>query len=171
LTLPPFAFASDGEICLRVSSQDGIYSTTALYQIEGQPQKHAVRLPYPSRHEEVIRNFPADAIAIAATPGLCGKASNDYIVAGATGADSKEPVRIYVNGMDANEVFVRTEGEGGWSSPSKCKKVKSAQQRAYEFRCIVDAPALGTLQKVQVLRERWGRPQPTVEFRIAGGAR
>jgi len=159
------------DVCLRVSSQDGVYATTAHYNLPAGAEKNAVHLPYPSKYKEVVGSFKTNQVAISATAGSCSEPTNDYVVVGAADDATPGSVHIYVNGMDATDVSARIKAGETWNDANECRKVKAAQQRAYEYLCRIDLPDDETAHDVQILRERWGTPQPTVEIKVDGGRR
>lgn len=169
LTVASDAGFAGGEVCLRATSNDGIYSSRNHYRIPETAQPVAVRLPYESGMEDVLAGYSVGQIAISVAAGDCaGNAGGTYLVASSGDGNTDDPVLIYLNSFGATDVFVQA-GEDG--TPQPCAYLSEGRRTTYDFICRL-APALPEAgpggRQVTILRERFGREQPAVVFRLVG---
>ena len=159
LALWAHAPAAGKFVCLKASSQDGIYTSRNVYQLPTNPDGR-VPLPYESSMEDVVSQY-RDEIALAATTGECDSGSSDYYLVSKRGSGPAKNIVVYLNSFGATDAYVTT-GDG----EEACEFISEGRRTSFDFICRLEAtPALGPV-KVTIYRERFGREQPEVAFRI-----
>lgn len=153
------------EVCVRATSNDGIYSSRNHYRLPGD-SGDGVRLPYRSGRVDVLSDYGDGDIAVAVTLGSCEAAGSDaYLVADSVDGDPADPVLLQLNSFGATDVFVQASGS---EDLIPCEYLTEGRRTTYDFVCTLDAGAGGADGTVTVIRERFGREQPAVVFRLAG---
>lgn len=171
LSLAPAGALVSKELCLRVSSRDGTYTSKNLYRVPEALDRSAVGLPYPSRYLTVVEQYGVDDVALAASAGRCDESARDYFVVMSAGQQPAN-LRLYVNSFGATDVLHRTKEGGEWSTPTPCNAITAKRRTTFDHVCDVKARGGATALDIEILRERFGRPQPTVALRVhrvAGG--
>ena len=151
---------SSDELCLRVASRDGIYTSKNTYTLPESPGG-AVHLPYETKLDHVIEEYGMDEIVMAATVGDCDSGSAAYLLLAAVNDDTPSDVAIYVNSFGATDVFF----EAG-SDAEPCEYISEGRRTTYDFICRIGQIAGDRNQDVTIIRERFGREQPAVELTI-----
>jgi hypothetical protein len=157
------------EVCLRATSNDGIYSSRNHYRIPDTALPVAVRLPYASGMEDVLAGYEEGQIAISVAAGDCAaNAGGTYLVASSGDGNAEDPVLIYLNSFGATDVFVQTGSDG---APQPCTYLSQGRRTTYDFICTL-APTRSEAgsggRQVTIIRERFGREQPAVVFQLVG---
>lgn len=161
------AAAEGTEVCVRATTNDGIYSSRNHYRLP-EASGEVVRLPYRSDRVDVLSGYAEGDIAISVTLGGCDTAASDtYLVASAMDGDPAEPVRLLLNSFGATDVFVAMPGS---EALTPCEYLSEGRRTTYDFVCTLEAGAAALDGTVTIIRERFGREQPAVEFRLAGPA-
>ncbi len=154
------ALAAGKRVCLKASSQDGIYTSRNVYQLPDDLDGR-VPLPYESSIEKIVKQY-REEIALTATTGDCDSGSNDYYLISKKGGGLAKHIVVYLNSFGATDAFI----EIGDSEEEACEFISEGRRTSFDFICTVTAmPALGPVD-VTIFRERFGRPQPKVTFRI-----
>ena len=153
--------AAGSQLCLRVASRDGIYTSKNDYLIPADASG-AATLPYDSKHDEIIAAFDDDGVAMAATDGGCDNNSNKYyLVAGTRPAAAI----IYINSFGATDVFTDIDG-----NVEPCEFISEGRRTTYDFACRLGEISSDSAIPVTIIRERYGREQPAIELTILGAA-
>ncbi len=156
------AHAGSDEVCLRVASRDGIYTSKNIYSVPGETTG-PVRLPYRSSLTDVVEKYGDDEIAIAATVGNCDSGSAEYFLLSATSESAPSDLVIYLNSFGATDVYYQVD-----SDIEDCEYISEGRRTTYDFICRLDSIAAGEALPVTIIRERFGREQPSVEITIVG---
>jgi hypothetical protein len=152
------AEAPGGEICLRVASRDGIYTSRNIYSLP-KGVSGPVILPYQSTHRDVVKSYGDDEIALAATSGDCDSGSSDFFLLAAG------DVVIYLNSFGATDVFYELDAE-----INPCEYITEGRRTTYDHICRLGAIDVGKSVPVTIIRERFGREQPSIDITIVGAA-
>ena len=158
------ANAADNRICLRVASRDGIYTSRNIYALPADA-KGPVLLPYQSKLKDVVGAYGTDEIALAATSGDCDSGSSEFFLLAA--GDSAEPseVAIYLNSFGATDVFYALGEE-----IAECEYISEGRRTTYDYICRLAEVGAGESVPVTIIRERFGREQPSIEITIVGAS-
>ncbi|NNL66530.1 MAG: hypothetical protein HKP30_09830 [Myxococcales bacterium] len=169
LAIAPRAGVAGGTLCLHAVSRDGIYASRNEYRLPESPAGARVLLPYRTRHAEHLGTAGPTDLAIAATHGPCGKTAAGYYVAAGGATRSDDRVRVQVNSFGATDVFISLKHGDVWSEPDLCAYLSEGRRTTFDHVCGVDAERVRAGDvSVRILRERFGREQPPVEFRMIG---
>ncbi|MGD2055843.1 MAG: hypothetical protein PVJ15_03480 [Gammaproteobacteria bacterium] len=162
------------EICLKITSRDGTYTSENQFRRTGNPQA-ILRLPYQSRYLEVLNNYSRDdgSVAITATSGSCTQsATGVYYLPVRLDKRNQLPdaqdIRVYINGFDATDVSYQLKGAADWLPARDCDYIEEGRHTAYNFSCeIAEIPKnAATPVTVKILREVYGRELEPVQFSI-----
>ena len=154
--------AGSRAVCLRVASRDGIYTSRNIYSLPEQAEG-PVLLPYESRLADVVRAYGSNEIAMAATEGECDSGSSDYFLLSAASETGSPEVVIYLNSFGATDVFFQLD-----SDPVPCEYFSEGRRTTYDFVCRLSAIGKHDSVPVTIIRERFGREQPSIELKIVG---
>lgn len=153
------------EICLRTTSNDGIYSSRNLYRLPEQGDR--AHLPYASGMGDVLNAFAAGELAVSISQGSCESVSGEaFLVAGSLDDGNPQPVTVYLNGFGATDVFFAL---GESEQLTACEYIEEGRRTTYDFFCTI-GEVTGT-GSVTIVRERFGREQPEIRFELIGLAR
>jgi len=149
-------------LCLSAATRDGIYTSKNDYRL---PKQVAgpVHLPYVSTLTNKVRGYKSDELALTATAGACDSGSSDYYLLAPKDSPGGSNIVIYLNSFGATDVSFQID-----DTIESCEYIEEGRRTAYDFIC---KPKPLTWQKgasVKILRERFGREQPTIEIRILG---
>lgn len=158
----------DNEVCLRVASSDGIYTSRNQYRV-GRGTTGPVRLPYLSSRRDVIEDYVNGQIALAATAGACDSSDSIYYLLDAASGTDNTDVVIYLNSFGATDVF--WQANGAQDEVHACEYVSEGRRTTYDYFCTLSRATLGHDTTVAIIRERFGREQPAIELRILGAQR
>ncbi len=160
---------SDGaggkNVCLRVASRDGIYTSRNVYSLP-EAATGSVLLPYRSKLADVVRTYGADEIAMAATAGDCDAGSADYYLLSAAGETGSSDFVIYLNSFGATDVFYQLDADA-----QACEYLSEGRRTTFDFICRLGTVAEGDVVPVTIIRERFGRELPAIEMKIIGAGR
>src|SRR5690554_3751060 len=65
--------AASNQVCVKVQSRDGSYSSENNYVLDGTAEGGIYTLEYPSKHTDVLNKMAPDEIAMVTTPGSCAQ--------------------------------------------------------------------------------------------------
>ncbi len=150
------------QLCLKAASRDGIYTSKNVYQLPA-AVTGAVRLPYRSKLADVVDDYASDEIALAATAGDCDSGSSDYYLLSSATSQADLDVVIYLNSFGATDVFYQVDAD-----IEACDYISEGRRTTYDFICKMSPPASDEGVPVTIIRERFGREQPSVQLRIIG---
>lgn len=161
----PTAIATD-ELCLRVTSRDGIYISDSVYALPSGAAGQLVRLPYkPASADGPPRSYEDTEIAMAATLGTCDTKTADYLVVRADDAPLTT-IRLYLNAFGATDVFLSV---GGPAESLDCSYIDQGRRTTFDFWCDIPVTDISEAPlDVTIERERFGRAQPDVRLRLIG---
>lgn len=156
--------AAADRLCLRAHSRDGIYSSRNVY---GLPEEAdgVVRLPYATAMRDVVARFATHELALAATVGDCEGEVGSYLLVGAVGEGGTGEVVLYVNSFGATDVFAAYG-----SALEPCEYISEGRRTTFDFICTLPAAVVQPAVDVELVRERFGRPQPAVTIELLGVA-
>ena len=150
------------EVCVRATSNDGIYSSRNHYRLPADADQ--AHLPYASGMSNVLEGFAPGAIAVSISQGSCESLSGDvFLVAGSLDDGDAPPVTVYLNGFGATDVFFALDDSGELSS---CEYIDEGRRTTYDFLCNLGE--LTGASSVTIVRERFGREQPEITFELIG---
>lgn len=156
--------AADSRICLRVASRDGIYTSRNIYALPG-GAKGPVLLPYQSKLKDVVKSYGTDEIALAATSGDCESGSSDFYLLSAGNSEDALDVVIYLNSFGATDVFYQLDAD---VNDNECEYISEGRRTTYDYICRLGLIGAGKSVPVTIIRERFGREQPSIDITING---
>jgi hypothetical protein len=156
--------AQTTDLCLRATTSDGIYSSRNHYRLPAE-RTGAVHLPYASSKREILGGYAEAEVAIAANVGDCDSSSSSYYVVGSLDTTQPAATVIYLNSFGATDVFLSLDGSE--QPPQACEHISEGRRTTYDFYCTL-MPADNSSVTVSIIRERFGREQPGVQFSIIG---
>lgn len=152
-----------GEVCLRATSNDGIYNSRNHYRLPETPGR--AHLPYASDMNEVLIGFQPGELAVSIARGDCeSTATSAYLVASTVDDAETVPVTIYLNGFGATDVFFAYAGEEELRS---CEYITEGRRTTYDFFCTLEL-GNGGEETITLVRERFGREQPEITLNLIG---
>ena len=160
------------DVCLRITSRDGTYSSRNTYSSTSTPP--ILRLPYDTQKEAVVAEYASVAgrIALTTARGDCeNSVVSDYYLPGALdrseGKLNHGPLSIYINGFDATDVYYRIKNNKD-SEVKDCLYIEDGRHTAFNFSCAIgDVPSdFSNPMEVEVLREVYGRELTPITIRI-----
>jgi hypothetical protein len=155
------------QVCLRIASRDGIYTSKNAYELPN-GESRPVHLPYDSNHpEQVELNVTDDRIALAATPGDCDSGSSKFLLVSGQDPTGPSEAVIYLNSFGATDVFYKLTQKRE-DSPVACEYVTEGRRTTFDYICRLGSIAAGMSVDVTILRERFGRKQPSIVITIVG---
>lgn len=156
--------AAGAEVCVRATSSDGIYSSRNHYRLPAAAGSRA-HLPYASGMGDVLGGFAPGELAVSIAAGSCeAAAAEGYLVAGMVDEAPAQPVLVYLNGFGATDVFASLGGDGPLEA---CEYITEGRRTTYDFFCTL-TPEATSGQSVTIVRERFGREQPSVTIKLLG---
>jgi len=148
-------------LCLKATSRDGIYTSRNVYALPNEPGN--VRLPYRSKLADVVDDYGEHEIALSATVGDCDAGASDYFLLGSSAGGDAASTVMYVNSFGATDVFVEADGE-----IKTCEYISEGRRTTFDFICPL-AVSVGTdAVTVTIIRERFGREQPSISLTVIG---
>ena len=150
------------QLCLKAASRDGIYTSRNVYAVPDGAAGN-VRLPYDSKLSDIVQNFGEDEIALTATAGDCDSGAMDYYLLGSAAASEADKALMYVNSFGATDVFVEIN-----EAIETCKYISEGRRTTFDFICPLDVRAGDGAVPVKIIRERFGREQPSISLRLIG---
>lgn len=152
------------EICLRVASRDGIYTSRNIYALPA-GANGPVLLPYQSTHKDVVRSYGDDEIALAATAGDCDSGGSEFLLLSDGVQLEPSEIVIYLNSFGATDVFYELDAD-----INACDYITEGRRTTYDYICRLGFIDTSNSVPVTIIRERFGREQPPVEITIVGVA-
>ncbi len=152
-------------LCMKVSSRDGAYTSENVYQFSADNPDQLVSLSYDTGMQNILDGYTTGpgAIAITVTPGVCNAtAETKYLLPAIlhreTGTLDKGRIMLYINSIDATDVYYRVASSGN-EEFSDCSYIDEGQHTAYDFSCAIDLPGPITANElvVEIEREIYGR--------------
>ncbi len=150
-------------LCLKVTSRDGIYTSTNKYSL-GSSLDAIIRLPYKSSYQSVINEYSRSKGDVAMTTafGSCDQAATgDYYLPAKLNRKkqslSSGSISIYVNGFDATDVSFELNKEDIFQD---CEYIEEGRHTAYNFVCEIPKSLIsksGYPLAVEISREAFGR--------------
>jgi len=156
------AEASGQRICLKAASRDGIYTSRNVYAVPDGAAGN-VRLPYRSKLANVVRDYGEHEIALSATVGDCDSGASDYVLLGSTSTVESDSAVMYLNSFGATDVFVEIDGE-----IEPCEYISEGRRTTFDFICTLNVSAGDGTVPITIIRERFGREQPSISLRLIG---
>ncbi len=155
------ADAGDQRVCLKAASRDGIYTSRNVYALPGAAGN--VRLPYRSKLNDVVDDYGEHEIALSATVGDCDSGASDYFLLGTTADGEPGSAVMYLNSFGATDVFVEIGDE-----IEPCEYISEGRRTTFDFICSLDISAGAGAVPVTIIRERFGREQPSISLNVIG---
>lgn len=156
------AEASGQRVCLKAASRDGIYTSRNLYAVPDGAAGN-VRLPYRSKLADVVGDYGEHEIALSATVGDCDSGGSDYVLLGSTSNGESDSAVMYLNSFGATDVFVEIDGE-----IEPCEYISEGRRTTFDFICTLNVSAGNGAVPITIIRERFGREQPSISLRLIG---
>jgi hypothetical protein len=167
--LAVIAAGADGErrLCLKAASRDGIYYSKNEYRLPAAAGQRDIPIPYQSKLDDVVSEYGnAGDIAVAATAGTCEAASADYYLVRSGETDGTQEALIYLNSFGATDVFYELGSAEGWLDPEPCDYISEGRRTTFDFFCTIPITASREPMDIRILRERFGREQPSITIRV-----
>lgn len=156
------AAAPGQELCLRVASRDGIYTSRNTYGLPDEDRR-PVLLPYSSEHLDFLKSYRSEEIAMTATLGNCDADGSRYLVVRGMNEPDNASVDVFLNSFGATDVFFQLGEE-----VERCEYLSEGRRTTFDYVCRVGAIRGSENVPVTIMRERFGREQPAIEISIAG---
>lgn len=156
--------SAENQVCLRVASRDGIYTSRNIYALPADSNGQ-VLLPYKSTREDVVGSFNADEIALAATPGGCDSGGSTFYLLSAGDQVGPLEVVIYLNSFGATDVSYKLDAK-----IKPCDYITEGRRTTFDHICRLGPVDAAESLDVTIIRERFGREQPSIKITIAGTA-
>jgi len=148
-------------LCLKAASRDGIYTSRNVYALPSDAGN--VRLPYRSKLANVVNDYGEHEIALSATTGDCDSGASDYFLLTSAADGETESAVMYLNSFGATDVFVEVNGE-----LATCDYISEGRRTTFDFICPLDLSTGTNAIPVTVIRERFGREQPSISLTVIG---
>lgn len=152
---------SGQKLCLKAASRDGIYTSRNVYALPDSAGN--VRLPYRSKLGDIVRDYDEHEIALSATAGDCDSGASDYYLLGSTAGGESGSAVMYLNSFGATDVFVEVDGE-----IESCEYISEGRRTTFDFICPLNLNAGDGAVPVTIIRERFGREQPSISLAVIG---
>jgi hypothetical protein len=154
------------EVCVRVTTEDGLYSGKARYRESGQATSRLTLLPYIPQQAELAEYADQD-IAVLAFP--CATQSDISTVAvaswGSSTVDELGPEAVLlVNSFRASSAFLII----GDSKQADCVAIEGGQRAAYDFSCPLSISDLKSGTRIALYRTRGTSMDPEVAINVVG---
>jgi hypothetical protein len=156
------AESSGQRICLKAASRDGIYTSRNVYAVPDGAAGN-VRLPYRSKLANIVRDYGEHEIALSATVGDCDSGASDYVLLGSTSTGESDSTVMYLNSFGATDVFVEIDEE-----IEPCEYISEGRRTTFDFICTLNVSAGDGAVPITIIRERFGREQPSISLRLIG---
>ena len=150
------------QLCLRAASRDGIYTSKNVYAVPD-GAVGSIRLPYDSRLTSVVRDYAEHEIALTATAGDCDSGALDYYLLGSAAANEGDSAVMYLNSFGATDVFVEIDG-----AVETCEYILEGRRTTFDFICPLAVSSGDGAVPITIIRERFGREQPSISLRLIG---
>jgi len=148
-------------LCLKATSRDGIYTSRNVYALPNAPGN--VRLPYRSKLADVVDDYGENEIALSATVGDCESGASDYFLLDSSAGGDAASAVMYLNSFGATDVFVEAGGE-----IETCEYISEGRRTTFDFICPLAISAGTGAVPVTIIRERFGREQPSISLTVIG---
>lgn len=153
------------EVCVRTTSNDGVYSSRNLYRLPEEAEQ--AHLPYTSGMDDVLSAYATGELAVSISQGSCESATGEaFLVAGSLDDGGPQPVTVFLNGFGATDVFFALDDSDELTS---CEYIEEGRRTTYDFFCTIGE--ITGARPVTIVRERFGREQPEIRFELIGLAR
>lgn len=157
----------DDEVCVLVRSRDGVYFARNGFGLadadRAQPARRMQFNLDASKQKALLRQVGDGDLAVAVHPGSCESRPATWLLASPDGAAVDAAVEILVNSFDATDVFM-VDAAG---QETDCQPYLEGRRSIYDYRCRIDGGSLQRpVHRVEVRRELYGRPLPTVTLDI-----
>lgn len=157
----------DDEFCVLVRSRDGVYFARNGFGLTDsdrvQPARRVQFNLDASRQKALLRQVADGDLAVAVHPGSCESRPATWLLASPDGGAVDAAVEILVNSFDATDVFM-VDAAG---QETDCQPYLEGRRSVYDYRCRIDGSSLQRpVHRVEVRRELYGRPLPTVTLDI-----
>jgi len=155
------------QICMRVLSRDGTYSSLNQYLVPKSLPSGFQSVEYPSDFMDVITGFSKSDLAVLAYPGQCkGNPVNQLYLAARGVAKRGDTATIFVS-SGRSEVFLRVLNKNETSGMTRCKRIQQGKRTGYDTLCHVDlSKLLNGKNDISLMRRKSGRMLPSVKFSI-----
>lgn len=159
------AGAGGQHLCLKAASRDGIYTSRNVYVVPD-GATGSLHLPYRSKLTDVVSDYGEHEIALSATAGDCDSGATDYYLLGSSDDSTADTTVMYLNSFGATDVFVEIDDE-----IAPCEYISEGRRTTFDFICTLNLDDGDGDVAINVLRERFGREQPTISLRLIGAGR
>lgn len=148
------------QVCLVVSSKDGVYRSENTYNVVAHNKETPVLLPYDqSRYLKELSSYTDGDLTALATKGACTEASNEKYIVSTDGSLSTQSIRLHINSLMATDVYLSLGDKELDCDPLNGRTTN------YDYVCVISAEDQTSLPlRLKVERERFGRPQATVDL-------
>jgi len=155
------------QICMRVLSRDGTYSSLNQYQVPNNLKEGFQSVEYPSEFMDVISSFSESDLAVLAYSGQCKDNPVNELYLSARGEPkNSDKVTIFVS-SGRSEVFLRIPNENSTTDMIRCKRIQQGKRTGYDTQCHIGLSKLLTgKNEISLIRRKSGRMLPSVKFSI-----
>ncbi|CUA83927.1 hypothetical protein [Pseudidiomarina woesei] len=155
------------DVCVKVQSRDGSYSSENSYQLEQAEAGGVFPLEYPSKHIDMLKNMKANEIAVVSTPGKCTNSQQiDSVYVSYRGQPANDSKLYVLANSGRSDVFMRLQVANS-NSNHRCSAITDGVRTGFDTMCELDMAALQPGEnKITLLRRQSGRMLPPVEFNL-----
>ncbi|RUO49339.1 hypothetical protein [Pseudidiomarina donghaiensis] len=155
------------DVCVKVQSRDGSYSSENSYQLEQAEAGGVFPLEYPSKHIDMLKNMKANEIAVVSTPGKCTNSQQiDSVYVSYRGQPADDSKLYVLANSGRSDVFMRLQVANS-NSNYRCSAITDGVRTGFDTMCELDMAALQPGEnKITLLRRQSGRMLPPVEFNL-----
>ncbi|MEM6385595.1 MAG: hypothetical protein AAF718_05085 [Pseudomonadota bacterium] len=155
-----------GEVCVRITTEDGLYNGNARYKDNGVATSSLTLLPYIPKDGD-LSVYEDQNIAVLAFP--CEKeASLDEVVVASWGSDELADLgakaNLLVNSFRASTAFLIV----GDSNQVDCEPIEGGERAAYDFSCPLSIADIKSGARIALYRTRGTSLDPEVAINIVG---
>lgn len=169
LNLVPPAFAAGKSICVQVMSRDGRYWSENTFQLPEKIDTSPVRLEYPSRHQDFLRQLQFGELAILSSAGECGEVDDKVLyLAGPDAAQGRTGISVFVNSGRA-DTYIAVRNVPELRRPARCRQIEQGRRTGFDTLCRIDLERIDNAPEsvdVRILRRRYERMLPPTEFTL-----
>lgn len=159
--------ASIKDVCVKVQSRDGSYSSENTYRLEQAESGGVFTLEYPSKHIDMLKNMKGNEIAMISTPGHCEQHKQiDSVYVSHRGQPTAGDKLFVLANSGRSDVFMRLQVANS-NSNIRCSTITEGVRTGFDTMCEIDTAALQQGEnKITLLRRQSGRMLPPVEFSL-----
>lgn len=150
-------------LCVNMVSRDGRYAASWQYMLGPQPAGELL-VSIPSKYQEQISNYAADALVVLAAISGQDCVSGELLqyAPASWGPANGNPYVLYVNSGNTDTAI----GVPGMATRGGCTRINADSTIAYDTACVIAQEVLATPKSIYLLRNNFGKRLPNVEIPV-----